>query len=518
MADVTEQTLGDGELVLGLVYPTGIKALRLLRRLEDGFAAYAYDSRLIHLSKIVADHFDGDCPDDLTEHQRITRLQNLGDRLRRRVGNEVFADVAVAAIADRRAVVKMAHRRVWIIRSLKRPEEVRRLRLVYGRRFLALSVHSPESQRVHDLAEEIARSSGGAAADYRNQASDLIQRDQSDSRYEWGQNVRDAFPEADYFLSARSDEAVRAGVTRFLEILFGAHFATPTMDEYAMAMARSAGLRSAEMGRQVGAAITTPRGQIIATGTNEVPAFGGGLYWHGDPHDARDFQRGVDANDDWKLRVAQELRDRLAGTGWLRDPPQLPDEAPRDGSLTSFVNDLRGTRVRSLIEFGRAVHAEMDALTDAARRGVAVEGATLYTTTFPCHNCARHVIAAGIVRVVFIVPYAKSLAVSLHDDAITVDGDAHGQRVCFDQYLGVAPGSYGFYFEAGDRKDASGVPLGLDRRHALPRPVWPRGFPPYPREYISEAETQITGDVAQKVFGDDDLRLFVSNEREPGEG
>jgi deoxycytidylate deaminase len=45
----------------------------------------------------------------------------------------------------------------------------------------------------------------------------------------------------------------------------------------------------------------------------------------------------------------------------------------------------------------------MSALLDADRRGVAVQGATLHTTTFPCHNCARHIVGAGIDRVVFIV-------------------------------------------------------------------------------------------------------------------
>ncbi|MEJ7655371.1 MAG: deaminase [Chloroflexia bacterium] len=46
------------------------------------------------------------------------------------------------------------------------------------------------------------------------------------------------------------------------------------------------------------------------------------------------------------------------------------------------------------------MHAEMSALLDAGRRGVPVQGATLYTTTFPCHNCARHIVGAGIDRVV----------------------------------------------------------------------------------------------------------------------
>ena len=67
-----------------------------------------------------------------------------------------------------------------------------------------------------------------------------------------------------------------------------------------------------------------------------------------------------------------------------------------------------------LIEFSRTVHAEMAAIVDAARRGVSVQDCNLYTTTFPCHECAKHIVAAGIRRVVYIEPYPKSQALSLH--------------------------------------------------------------------------------------------------------
>ena len=54
---------------------------------------------------------------------------------------------------------------------------------------------------------------------------------------------------------------------------------------------------------------------------------------------------------------------------------------------------LAGTRVASIIEFGKIVHAEMSAITDAARRGLSVKDATLYCTTFPCqcvHGTLSH--------------------------------------------------------------------------------------------------------------------------------
>lgn len=61
----------------------------------------------------------------------------------------------------------------------------------------------------------------------------------------------------------------------------------------------------------------------------------------------------------------------------------------------------------------------MDALLSAAREGVSTVGSRLYVTTYPCHNCARHIVAAGVDEVQFIEPYLKSQALPLHGDAIT---------------------------------------------------------------------------------------------------
>src|ERR687891_1844503 len=74
--------------------------------------------------------------------------------------------------------------------------------------------------------------------------------------------------------------------------------------------------------------------------------------------------------------------------------------------------------VKDLIEFSRSIHAEMTVLLNAARSAISPAETWLYCTTFPCHNCARHLVTAGVSRVYFIEPYVKSLAVDLHYDAI----------------------------------------------------------------------------------------------------
>src|SRR5579871_385409 len=78
------------------------------------------------------------------------------------------------------------------------------------------------------------------------------------------------------------------------------------------------------------------------------------------------------------------------------------------GILVDHASVIGGAQLLNVIEYGRCVHAEMAAIVDAARRGVAIAGCTLYTTTFPCHECARHIVAASIRQVVYIDPYPKS--------------------------------------------------------------------------------------------------------------
>lgn len=133
--------------------------------------------------------------------------------------------------------------------------------------------------------------------------------------------------------------------------------------------------------------------------------------------------------------------------------------------LGKALRMLKGKRISNLLEFGRVVHAEMNALMDAARRGVALRGATLYCTTFPCHVCARHILAAGIRRVVYIEPYPKSLAEEMYRDAIVVDGSSGGDpsALRFDSFVGIAPRRFIECFEALPRKDSDGY--ALRRRH-----------------------------------------------------
>ncbi|MGI6642811.1 MAG: deoxycytidylate deaminase [Bacillota bacterium] len=73
-------------------------------------------------------------------------------------------------------------------------------------------------------------------------------------------------------------------------------------------------------------------------------------------------------------------------------------------------------------EVCRALHAEQNAIVQAARHGIPVEGSTLYCTTEPCSVCAKTLINAGIRRVVYREAYPDELSRALLESAgVTVE-------------------------------------------------------------------------------------------------
>ncbi len=261
-------------------------------------------------------------------------------------------------------------------------------------------------------------------------------------------------------------------------MLFGYPFASPTIDEFCMFHARSAALRSVDLSRQVGAVIATANGDILATGCNEVPYPGGGSIWESQislsRKDNRDFVVGYDSSVRMAHELISEVLKRLGEKGWLAADKMAmdPDTLAQEALFKGDPPPLKGTRAASVLEFGRVVHAEMAAISDAARRGIAVSGARLFCTTFPCHMCARHIIASGIVEVVYVEPYPKSLTKQLYADATCIDYDSNAPKnaVQFVPFNGIGPRRYFDLFEMSTaRKDSNGRAVVWDSTEAAPK-------------------------------------------------
>ncbi len=77
----------------------------------------------------------------------------------------------------------------------------------------------------------------------------------------------------------------------------------------------------------------------------------------------------------------------------------------------------------------RTVHAEMNALIQAARRGHAMENSTAYITNMPCTNCAKALITAGVKRIVIFSDYHDTMAETFFAKAsVTIDRIAMPQK------------------------------------------------------------------------------------------
>jgi len=132
----------------------------------------------------------------------------------------------------------------------------------------------------------------------------------------------------------------------------------PSWDEYFMAFARLAARRSTCLRRAVGAVLVRDK-RVLATGYNGVPT---------------------------SITHCSE-------TGCLREKIKVPS----------------GERH----ELCRGLHAEQNAIIQAAHHGIRIEGATLYCTTHPCVICTKMLINAGIVEIVYTEGYADALSAEM---------------------------------------------------------------------------------------------------------
>lgn len=104
---------------------------------------------------------------------------------------------------------------------------------------------------------------------------------------------------------------------------------------------------------------------------------------------------------------------RILTTGYNGAPSGLPSCVERGECLRRKMNVPSGTKQ----EICYAIHAEQNAIIQAAKIGVSIEGATLYCTHQPCVICAKMIINAGIVRVVYGEGYPDAFSVRLLQEA-----------------------------------------------------------------------------------------------------
>ncbi len=356
------------EIFIGLVKPVGVDSGKIIEKITKRLTNFFnFDVEVIKVSRDIIDPYMDNFSsrdieqkdsefEDQTKMSIINERMNYGNRLRLENGSNYIGSVVAGIIHERRVCNSSGEvnkRVAYIISSFKHPDEVVRLRDTYGGSFILVGILQNREHRENSLLNDGLQIEA---------ARKLVVRDEHEESY-YGQKFRETFYLADYFINYVNENSLLNQVHRFIDLLFGNPFITPTFNEYAMFSAFVSALRSADLSRQVGAVITKDR-EVIAQGANDCPAFGGGLCWPiveknykiSEMKDCRDFVRGSDANKDNINEIYQDVLEKL---GLEKDDENL--------------KLLQATRLKSLTEFGRSVHAEMAAITMCARYGISAK-------------------------------------------------------------------------------------------------------------------------------------------------
>jgi len=402
------------ELFFAIVGAVGAPIGYMEKILNEELVRRGYTFEIITLSNFLKDEdiisFKSPLPPDgCSEYERVNCMMDRGNELRKNTSSgEILALLGIKQIHRNRNFDEdslIAKNRSFIFNQLKHPDEVFWLRKIYGSSFHLIGVYCSEKDRIGNLLMHKKMTD--------KEARLLIERDIGENDL-FGQQLRDTFYLSDVFIKAKRDDDdsdIKNQLLRYLNLLFGENIITPTKDEFGMHLAYTTSLRSADLSRQVGSAIFSDTNELISIGCNEVPSPGGGQYWEDDPNDKRDFVLGQDENEVMKHEIVKEILFLGSDVGECDEEQQIQ-------ILDTFKDKLKGSRLLNLTEFGRSVHAEMEAILSSSRKGIPLVDCTLFVTTFPCHNCTKHIIGSGIKRLVFIEPYPKSLAKELHGDAI----------------------------------------------------------------------------------------------------
>jgi deoxycytidylate deaminase len=468
----------NSEVVVGLVGRIGVETDQVVNILADTMGALNYRVAPLKLTKVIPDiSFLPPVKNQPVEARYDTFIKACNVLRKKTKRNDVMSLLAILEIQkDRQSHHGNANipakRTLYILDQLKRKEEIALLRLIYGPLFIQISCHAPLEKRRAKLVQKISEGhkSSKSYEKWTAAADELIKRDDSEDSIPTGQRVADAFPMADLIVDTSNPQATKELIGRFFNSFFGDFTVSPTIAEYGMNLATNAGLRSLDLSRQVGAAILSKNGEIACLGCNEVPKFGGGTYWTGDKNDTRDFTKGYDYNTNRKRGMLIDVVVRLGEYNLLANSLANLDEQQLEEKLfAKDVSNIQEAQILDTLEFGRALHAELSAISDAARLGRAIKDHSLYVTVFPCHNCAKHIVGAGLSEVFYLKPYAKSEASLLYPDSIAIDEDGKREgRVAFRQFSGITPRRYFQLFEKDRLKDNDGRVLKWDHKTAYP--------------------------------------------------
>ncbi|MGO2236520.1 hypothetical protein B6N13_05445 [Marinomonas sp. UCMA 3892] len=433
------------ELVFGLTAPIGVNCSIIIEELERQIEFHNWRPHLINTSALVLNELQ--FIDSREQEKGLTafRIASKQAKYTEEIGKgasltSINSALIIDYIKSQRekqrgfCLDKGAYGVVYIINMLIDDKDSEQLREFYEHGYFQIGITDSEVNRKKNL-DKLFKAGSYNTTYEQNFARHVAERIDK-------KEIEKVFIHSDFFIDASENRNDK--IERFIDLIFGAPNISPTHSEFSMFMAFMASVDSADLSRQVGAVISSQNNDIVATGSNDVQKAGGGKYWPDEVYeplgnenfgmfcDKRDAAIGYDANANTISQLSADIAKTL-----LKQIPEISNVEQKE-----LENVLRNkTGLKDITEFGRIVHAELSAIMSALRNGVRVQGGQLSCTTFPCHNCAKHIVASGIKRVEYIEPYPKSKALDLHKDSISM-GEEGSDKVVFSAFTGVGPSRF----------------------------------------------------------------------------
>lgn len=276
-------------------------------------------------------------------------------------------------------------------------------------------------------------------------SSSLIKKDfyETDKSYkDTGQYVSKAYHRSHFYFDLdRTETELKEQVNHFLQVLLGKNQEYPTQNEFAMSLATQASVRSNfPHRRHVGAALLSEHGEVISLGSIRAPSDSPNTQ----TKDLDKISAGYEAYKN-EMKVWDSFFTELQRIDNTSMNLKTEISLASIKKLQNFVS--------SSLDFHPCTHAEIAAVLDAAKLGVSIRGATLYTTVYPCHLCAKDIISGGINEVVYLEAYPKSKNDELYPHNITDHDEMSPEKMIFAPFFGVGPERFYFYYSLENKPE-----------------------------------------------------------------
>lgn len=460
------------EIIIGLVYPIGSNPKDFIDSLKNLFIIHGYNLEKIKVSEDIALAFyeNNICSDKKYSEfiKNINKLpfsiktflkMEICSKIRQERGSGFLAKKIIEKISQLRKVKGNEDKKtIYLIDQLKHLDEFNILNSVYGENYIQISCFSNENIRLKKLNEKInlCKNTDNSyefikcdinklfIEDYiiniaKNDAIELMKKDLNDPIGNHGQQISKLFHKSHYYINLdKLTPSVYGQGEKFINLLFGLNEDLPTQDEFGMSIAYAVSKRSNFTGdRHIGACLISENGEVISAGSIRAPN-----------NNSNTNKCNRDSVQEMYNKYYLEIK-----------------EFQQSNEFKNIPENIKKYLIDSL-EYHPCTHAEISAIIDAAKLGISIKNATLYTTTFPCHLCAKDIITSGINKVVFIEPYPKSKAPELYSRIIEIDPeDKVINKVPFYTFYGAGPNRYNYVFGLDNkRKNDESVPPRLRNR------------------------------------------------------